>query len=1122
MPGGDNTIALLSNIVKKLDIITDTVVRSADPNNQRKEAEQNLINNRKTGLTSAKPIETPNAEQKKIEASVINPNNDISIKSIVSFLNSLPTAVKIVADLGKKDINQFESTLTKISSSIVNFVKTINIDDVSKDSIEKYKITIDAISNLESSIKKIGLLLPIIPLYNLSIKLLSSGIDGIVNISKKLENFGKSKDAINGVTAINKMLKGFGVVVGSIIAMGIAIKLVGTENIVKGAAVVISVITLLSALSIGVLKLASYIEKSTESLSSVTNFIKEILVLTAATMLMGVVVQSNWNVMLNGLAAIGAVMVAYSALAIATAFVGSIMKNVNDGKSFENILKFMVGTVLITAATIGLAHLVNTVSFNQIASAFGMVTGIVVLSLGVALLMQLVKSPIENGTKSLIPIGLFIMSTTGIILASILIIKVKELSGVEWSEILTTFGVMSSIVIAIGGLAVAAGAVQSLIAKGLPAIGMCALLAAGMTFVLGGIIGMTSIAYSAFGKAWGVEILKSIGLMGLIVTEFGLLAGIAGALIIPIGIGIPALAGVELLALGAVHVVKKIADLQLYMDKANLSEDKIRMTVTTIKNIVNDLVGMVKDISFGGEGKGILGKIGSAASIVGKSATLGILMGSITMITRSISSIAEIVTPDGKYIRPSRVVNGKIIAGEPVDILAAGQTIIATVKQFANLITEEFTNIKVRDIARATVSMIGISAMLDPISNFTRALMSFDSSDGSTLRTVTITPDGKVVTGPTINTIGVASAIAKAIGNFALTLFSEENAALWKRMTEGSGLIRKSASEKAMGILSTVIEPVISFVDVMSKFGNQGDLITVADAAGKTRTINLAAIGKSIAQGVTAFVSEIGSMDMGDNIENAKALTKILKTSLEPVTKFVNMIIPYADSPAGMLPEFDSTGKKIRDIDVVATAQNISSSAKLFAASITELQSGMIIDRTGVSMSSTVMTKYINDLVKVTGGKADKQLSNFANTIKTDTKSLQDFDNVLNNGNKKRIENINSLGDAVEALGKRIADSEEGLNALVSIFESLNEINPERIRSGIDEAMRIGQLSKKDAKNLASLQGAMGTSGENIESAIRNALANTTIKVPDIEINSFGHDTGRPGYEINGVDLAFK
>ena len=110
-------------------------------------------------------------------------------------------------------------------------------------------------------------------------------------------------------------------------------------------------------------------------------------------------------------------------------------------------------------------------------------------------------------------------------------------------------------------------------------------------------------------------------------------------------------------------------------------------------------------------------------------------MNQVAVMASALGSIALIATPDGK-IRPAKFADDKIVVGEPVDIIASGTIIISAIKQFTSLITKEFKDISLKDIVRAMFAMKAIGVMLDPISNFTNALMSFDSSDGTTLHTV--------------------------------------------------------------------------------------------------------------------------------------------------------------------------------------------------------------------------------------------------------------------------------------------------------------------------------------------------------------------------------------------------
>ena len=105
MPG-DNTIALLSNIWKKLDIISQTITSANRPGAQAEAVQKDIINNKTTGLntTSSAPqatvkpiqpsvittvIKTETEKSVKSEKSPIDKN--ISIKDITAFLKDLPT-----------------------------------------------------------------------------------------------------------------------------------------------------------------------------------------------------------------------------------------------------------------------------------------------------------------------------------------------------------------------------------------------------------------------------------------------------------------------------------------------------------------------------------------------------------------------------------------------------------------------------------------------------------------------------------------------------------------------------------------------------------------------------------------------------------------------------------------------------------------------------------------------------------------------------------------------------------------------------------------------------------------------------------------------------------------------
>ena len=81
--------------------------------------------------------------------------------------------------------------------------------------------------------------------------------------------------------------------------------------------------------------------------------------------------------------------------------------------------------------------------------------------------------------------------------------------------------------------------------------------------------------------------------MGLVVAEFGVLALAAFAATVPILLGTPALAIVEGFAFASVGLLNRIVDLQVKMNKNNLTTDSINLTIGTIKSAIQGFVDLV-------------------------------------------------------------------------------------------------------------------------------------------------------------------------------------------------------------------------------------------------------------------------------------------------------------------------------------------------------------------------------------------------------------------------------------------------------------------------------------------------------------------------------------------------
>ena len=190
----DNTIALLSNICKKLDTISQQIQSSNKPKAQADAVQKSVINNKTTGLNTVSNVPKPNV--KPIQPTIINNvikqesekgvklekseksaiDKNISIKDITNFLGTLPASVQAVTKLHGITLKRFENVLNKLSSSIVNFADKLENTKMTDTSAKKYKMIIDSISTLSSSVKKVSLMAPLIPLFDLSLLMLMPGI----------------------------------------------------------------------------------------------------------------------------------------------------------------------------------------------------------------------------------------------------------------------------------------------------------------------------------------------------------------------------------------------------------------------------------------------------------------------------------------------------------------------------------------------------------------------------------------------------------------------------------------------------------------------------------------------------------------------------------------------------------------------------------------------------------------------------------------------------------------------------------------------------------------------------------------------------------------------------------
>ena len=353
----DNTIALLSNISKKLEIISSTLVNSNKPGAQGQEVQKSVINNKNSGINSVSSAPAPAV--KTMQPSIINNNNiiqgaasapgsNISVDDVINFIKSIPTLVKLVAGLSGKTLKQFESVLKDLSKSISNFAKTVNKTKVSNADVKKFKMLIESVQGLGNNVKKIALLAPVVPLFTLSLKLM---IPGIKLLSKIFDMFSKmkaTKNALNGINALSGLLKGMGIVVASTIAMALAIKFIGIGEILKSIGLVLGIITALSVIALVIGVVGGLVKVANVGMNNIIRFIASMVVMTLATFVLGLIISLAPAAAWVGFGSVLGIMTGYLVLALAAGVIGLIIKDI----PIMPIIGFIGSCIFIVTATL--------------------------------------------------------------------------------------------------------------------------------------------------------------------------------------------------------------------------------------------------------------------------------------------------------------------------------------------------------------------------------------------------------------------------------------------------------------------------------------------------------------------------------------------------------------------------------------------------------------------------------------------------------------------------------------------------------------------------------------------------------------------------------------------------
>lgn len=490
--------------------------------------------------------------------------------------------------------------------------------------------------------------------------------------------------------------------------------------------------------------------------------------------------------------------------------------------------------------------------------------------------------------------------------------------------------------------------------------------------------------------------------------------------------------------------------------------------------------------------------------------------------------------------------NGEIITGPDVNVEAVANSIAKSINSFCSvLFSEENTEMWTRMIAgtetittytgflglkvgtetvpgTAQQAMGVFAMMVEPVSHFAQTLAMF-GTDGDTITIPEYDQDGKSTGGRKINVVAVATAISTAMTTFVEKLVEKQD--LWNKLLNGLGSTKvidathtfradeyhmENNMEKAMGIFANLINPVVSFAEMISKFDGDGKTLKMIGPDGKLRTVNMVDIATSLGGAVSAYVEKLTSVfvSQGENMQKITAYQQNIQGVLESFSKLIIDVsgvneVNIADIATGSGALLDVFITRRGEIDGMVDTITILNSVSSWLSTMSTLKADRIRELTDAAESFTSILKSfdnigetlknVEDAVTSHSSRIGTQLSaiakayedstltnKFTKTMVTVKTSVVDFDKVLSDGNSKRVGNIKNLTSALRELSQTSDEVKENLKLVRDIFSSLNDTKPENIDGVLDKiAQKLRVSVQHNGLNLSE---------EDIENAVRSAL----------------------------------
>lgn len=802
-------------------------------------------------------------------------------------------------------------------------------------------------------------------------------------------------------------------------------------------------------------------------------------------------VEANWQDVLLGLASTGLVLLGI----VGIAFLANKLKS----RALKGTLAMAVIAGLAFAA-MGIMFAASKLA-DEVKGKAGEITltllgvsGIILLFAGLAAAASFVAPYITIGGTTLLLIVGFVAATIAVTAGLVGFHKLKEEAGVGWDDIYSDVLGLSGVIGIFGLLTAALGLVSPFVLAGTLACGALVLFTMGASNITKQLITLrTHIANS--GTDWDT-IMSDLTSLSKVIGLFALVAGAMTLALIPVALGLAAMALTERFAKKAIGLATSVADLGLKIKELGGGDE----LVNVVKNDMKRLLG-----TFTYSNLKIPLSIFDIWDLQKQYSAISWLVHSFVKVGSDISRLARIAGVVDEQGRLSPVLkvtdDGKVIYGDPVDIKAVAQLIVDTIKIFTSTLTDGMCSVEEMFSAGIVVRILG--SITDPINRFIKMLTGYKSFPNGELAAITMKDDGTIVIGEPVNVAEVGQIIANTVSLFVSTLFSDENVGSWTKILYGEEFTienwwaarrRRKAISAMTDILSGVVDPIVHLVDLLVTLDAHDDgtvsRVTIKDDGTivKGAAINLVASGNAVA---TAIMK---TLDAIFGTKNQAAWENIGEWWDDEGEDVKLAITDQIDILSSVVDVFCDEKK-----DYNAARSN----ATMIANTLVDIGNTFVGDafKKGGVFTSGFVNKSLQDIVLTVGsienikgevvtqnGNAIKTFFNavtpvlkdsapvlvaFSTSVKMVKDDVYEFDKVLIDEEGKRKKAIDEFKSSMEDLMSVFKDENDTVSSLGTLISSLTYLDKAKVRENADELKK----AIKTATNVTPGSGGSGGSG---------------------------------------------